>query len=290
MVTAHAIMHGDHHRLLAFNPKELPLALQLGGSDPSMLAAAAKIGESYGYTEINLNVGCPSDRVQAGRFGACLMKEPTLVAECVSAMNQAVSIPVTVKCRIGVDSHDSYESFYNFISTVKQAPCDTFIVHARKAWLKGLSPKQNRTIPPLMYDYVHKIKQDFPELEIINNGGIQDLDVDDKFKSLDGIMIGREAYHNSYHLIDVDKRFYGDDTISNTRAEVLMGFVGYVESSLGQGVKLHHILKHLAGLSHGIPGGASWRRELNKPSNHTLDDYQQLITAFPSESVQVLNK
>lgn len=288
MVTAQAINHGDHDHLLAFDPKELPLALQLGGSDPKLLAEAAKIGESYGYSEINLNVGCPSDRVQAGRFGACLMKEPQLVAECVAEMQHTVSIPVTVKCRLGVDNQDSYKAFYDFISIVGEAPCHTFIVHARKAWLKGLSPKQNRTIPPLMYEYVHQIKKDFSTLEIIINGGIKDLDAEDAFNTLDGIMIGREAYHNPYHLIDVDRRFYGDDSSSTSRVDALQGFSAYIQNALGQGVKLHHILKHLAGLSHGIAGGAKWRRNLNKPSNHTFQDYQSLIDTFPSELVKVL--
>lgn len=281
MITADALLNGDHKRLLAFSKEETPVALQLGGCSPEKLALASKIGEDFGYSEINLNVGCPSTRVQAGRFGAVLMKEPTLVRDCITAMVKSVNIPVTVKCRIGVDKEEGYEAFYDFINTVKEAPCNTFIVHARKAWLKGLSPKENRTIPPLKYEFVTRLKKDFPELEIIINGGIKDLDEVGAFKHLDGMMIGREAYHNPYHLIDVDKDFYQTNQTRMTRREILKAFEPYMVSRLEEGVKFSYIARHLSGLSHGIKGGARWRQYLNEKSNKTIHDYQKVLGAFP---------
>jgi tRNA-dihydrouridine synthase A len=285
MITAEAILNGEPNHLLAFSNEELPCALQLGGASPEKLAKAAVIGASYGYSEINLNVGCPSSRVQAGRFGACLMKEPTLVAECISAIKESVTIPVTVKCRIGVDKEASYDNFYSFIETVKKAPCQTFIVHARKAWLKGLSPKENRTIPPLQYDYVQAIKQSFNELEIIVNGGITDLDEKAQFSLLDGIMVGREAYRNPYHLIDVDRTIYEDNRESLQKADILCHYRPYVESCLVKGTKLPYLLRHLSGLSHCMKGGAKWRKLLNEQTNTTLSDYDLVCRAF-SEIVQ----
>ena len=217
MVTAQAVRHGNRGRLLGFDRREHPVALQLGGSDPALLAQAARVGADFGYCEINLNVGCPSDRVQSGRFGACLMAEPGLVADCVNAMAGAVDVPVTVKCRIGIDDQDDEEDLENFISTVARAGCGTFIVHARKAWLKGLSPKENREIPPLNYERVHGLKQRHPELTIIINGGLSGLDEAlTQLAHVDGVMLGRAAYHTPWLLHDVDQHFFGDDKIVET--------------------------------------------------------------------------
>jgi tRNA-dihydrouridine synthase A len=213
MVTTGAILHGNTERFLAFSETEHPVALQLGGSDPIALAECARRAETYGYDEINLNIGCPSDRVQSGRFGACLMAEPKLVANCVAAMRDAVSIPITVKTRIGIDNHDSYEHLTEFIDTVAQAGCELFIMHARKAWLHGLSPKENRDIPPLRYEVVRQLKKDFPHLTMIINGGIKTLgDAQQHMEFLDGVMLGRVAYHEPYLLADVDQIFYGHST------------------------------------------------------------------------------
>ena len=284
MITSHALLKGDHKRLLEFDDIEHPIALQIGGSDPSDLACVAKLGESFNYDEINLNVGCPSPRVQAGRFGACLMKEPETVARCVDAMIKVVNIPVTVKTRIGVDELDSYEAFYHFIKTVSQAGCNVFIVHARKAWLKGLSPKQNRTIPPLDYDFVHQIKRDLPHLEIIVNGGINDLDINNQFSSLDGMMIGREAYSNPYHLINVDEHFYEEKSKGRSRLDIINAFAPYAEKSLRKGLPVSVLLKHIYGLSHGLSGGSAWRRhcaELIKSYSKTKPSYSDFISRFP---------
>ena len=266
MVTTGALLHGDRQRLLRFDPDESPLALQLGGSDPEELAVCAKMAEDLGYDEVNLNVGCPSDRVQNGRFGACLMAEPELVAECVAAMRNAVSIPVTVKSRIGIDERDSYAELVNFIATVAGAGCATFIVHARKAWLKGLSPKQNREVPPLRYDVVYQLKQDFSHLRIVLNGGITTLEqAEDALRQgVDGVMMGREAYHNPYVLAEVDRRLFGsaDDVI--TRAEIIAKLLPYSERQLADGVRLHSITRHVLGLFHGEQGARSWRRHLSE--------------------------
>ncbi len=278
MIVSEAICHGDHHRLLDFSAHELPLALQLGGSNPKTLVKASRIASDYGYSEINLNVGCPSDRVQAGRFGACLMKEPELVADCISEMQQAVGIPVTVKTRIGVDEMDSFEAFYRFIDTVSKAPCHVFIIHARKAWLKGLSPKENRTIPPLKYDYVTEIKKAFPELTFIINGGITDLDESGQFYHLDGIMVGREAYNNPYHLIDVDGV---DSSRKLSRKAVLSEYHAHIAKELEKGVPLSYMLRHLLGLSYGIDGGRGWRRLVSANTHKTLADYEAICQAFP---------
>lgn len=283
MITSHAILNGDHHRLLSFKNIEQPVALQLGGSCPNDLAKVAKIGEDYGYAEINLNIGCPSPRVQAGRFGACLMKEPSLVADCIEAMQQVVDIPVTIKTRIGVDEQESYQEFYDFINILSKTSCNVFIIHARKALLKGLSPKQNRTIPEIKYDFAHKIKQDFPELEIIVNGAITDLDINNQFESLDGIMIGREAYHNPYHLLDVDSRFYNKPANTKTRIEILHSFAPFAQEALALGLPPSILLKHIYGLSHGLPGGSTWRRdcaELFQNSKKT-NSYMDFIEKFP---------
>jgi len=281
MVTTGAIIHGDKKRHLEFNDDESPLALQLGGSSPNDLAICSKIAEDYAYDEVNLNVGCPSDRVQNGRFGACLMAEPQVVAECVDAMQNAVSIPVTVKSRIGIDDLDSYEALVHFIATVSEAGCDTFIVHARKAWLSGLSPKQNREVPPLRYDVVQQIKQDFPQLEIIINGGIADLDkTKNLLQTLDGVMIGREAYHNPYILAEVDSLIYNQPSELKTRQEVVLELIPYIQNQLAKGVKLHSITRHILGLFHGIAGARAWRRYLSEYAPKSGADEQVVLQAL----------
>ncbi|KFI21336.1 tRNA-dihydrouridine synthase A [Nitrosococcus oceani] len=265
MVTAGALIHGNRARFLAYHKSEHPLALQLGGSHPEELALCAQMAEDYGFDEVNLNVGCPSNRVQSGRFGACLMAEPELVAECVAAMAQTTQIPVTVKTRIGIDEQDSYEALGHFISTVTQAGCRTFIIHARKAWLQGLSPKENREKPPLRYDVVRAIKQDFPQLTVIINGGITTLEeISEHLELLDGVMIGRAAYHNPYLLAQVDRNFYGDFHPFLTRHEIIEAFLPYVAEQLVQGVYLNHMTRHILGLFQGQPGARAWRRHLSE--------------------------
>lgn len=265
MITTGAIIHGDAKRHLEFNSEEHPVAIQLGGSNPDDLAECAKICEDYGYDEINLNVGCPSDRVQNGMFGACLMAKPELVAECMAAMNQAVQIPVTIKSRIGIDELDSYELLHKFISTVKSAGVETFIIHARKAWLSGLSPKQNREIPPLRYDIAYQLKQDFPELEIILNGGVTNLEQSQQhLEHLDGVMIGREAYHNPYCLAEADKVIYGESVEALTRQEIMDEFTEYVQQQLDSGIYLGHMTRHILGLFHAQPRGKLFRRYLSE--------------------------
>ncbi len=264
MVTTGAIIHGDKARHLGFNRQEHPVALQLGGSSVQDLALCSKIAEDYGYDEVNLNIGCPSDRVQNGRFGACLMAEPELVAECVAAMQDAVQIPVTIKSRIGIDDKDSYQELATFIATVAGAGCKTFIIHARKAWLSGLSPKQNREVPPLRYDVVQQIKQDFAGLEIIINGGIKTIEqVTALIPSVDGVMIGREAYHNPYLLAAVDGVFYQHETKVQTRQEVVLALLPYIQEQLAAGERLHSITRHILGLFHGVAGARAWRRHLS---------------------------
>jgi tRNA-dihydrouridine synthase A len=263
MVTAQAIVHGDRERLLGFDPAESPVALQLGGSDPAMLASAALTGANFGYAEINLNVGCPSDRVQSGRFGACLMAEPALVRNCVAAMRDAVQIPVTVKSRIGIDDHDDYGFLRDFIGTVAESGCNTFIVHARKAILAGLSPKQNREVPPLRYDYVYRLKTEFPHLSIMLNGGVRDLDsVRTHLARVDGVMIGREAYHNPYFLAELEHALHGLELPS--REAVMARYADYVEARLAEGVRLPSMTRHVLGLYLGKPGARRWRRQLSE--------------------------
>lgn len=281
MVTTGAILHGNPERHLQFNPEEHPVALQLGGSSPGDLARCAKIAEDYGYDEVNLNVGCPSDRVQNGRFGACLMAEPDLVAECVAAMRDAVSIPVTVKSRIGIDDLDSYDVLARFIQTVAGSGCETFIIHARKAWLSGLSPKQNRDVPPLRYDVVFQLKQDFPRLEIIINGGISSLAVaQELLTKADGVMLGREIYHNPYLLSQVDSQLFGDDDPIRSRQEVIQALIPYVQRQLQQGVRLNSIARHLLGLFHGVDGARAWRRHISENANRAGADEQVLLRAL----------
>ncbi|MDD2739178.1 MAG: tRNA dihydrouridine(20/20a) synthase DusA [Methylomonas lenta] len=281
MVTTGAILHGNPERHLQFNQAEYPVALQLGGSNPPDLALCAKIAEDYGYDEINLNVGCPSDRVQNGRFGACLMAEPALVAECVAAMRHAVSIPVTVKSRIGIDDRDSYAELTQFIGDVAASGCETFIIHARKAWLSGLSPKQNRHIPPLRYDVVLQLKQDFPQLEIIINGGIDTLDTClTLLNTVDGVMLGREIYHNPYLLSEVDHRLFGDHFPLKTRQELILALIPYVQQQLQQGVRLNTMARHLLGLFHGVDGARAWRRHISENANKQGADEHVLLRAL----------
>lgn len=270
MITTGAILHGDRERVLGFHPDERPLALQLGGSDPRELAECAAIATDYGYSEVNLNVGCPSDRVRTGRFGACLMAEPTLVADCVAAMGEAGPLPVTVKTRIGIDDHDDYEFLARFANAVGAAGCRTLIVHARKAWLQGLSPKENRNKPPLHYERVYRLKRDFPRLEIILNGGITDLDqVQLHLSHVDGVMLGRAAYHNPYLLAQVDSRFYADERTPLSRDEVIERLLPYAARQVAAATRLHHITRHILGLYQGVPGARAWRRHL---SEHAHDE------------------
>jgi tRNA-dihydrouridine synthase A len=265
MVTAEAILHGKRERLLAFSPEEHPVALQLGGSDPARLAEAAAIGEGYGYDEINLNVGCPSDRVQEGRFGACLMAEPALVARSVAAMRARVAIPVTVKCRIGIDDQDSEADLERFVTAVVDAGCRTFIVHARKAWLQGLSPKENREVPPLDYGRVYRLKAAHPELEIVLNGGIGSLEeAEAHLAHVDGVALGRAAYQNPYLLAEVDRRLFGAHEPAPTRRTVLEALLPYAERHVLGGGRLNNVTRHILGLYHGRPRARAFRRHLSE--------------------------
>ena len=265
MVTTGAALRGDRDWLLGYDPAEHPLALQLGGSDPADLARCARIAVEFGYDEVNLNVGCPSDRVQSGRFGACLMAEPDRVADCVAAMCAAVAVPVTVKTRIGIDERDSYAELVDFIGRVAAGGCAVFIIHARKAWLQGLSPRENREIPPLRYDVAHQLKRDFPDLTIVLNGGLTGLDqVVEQLAWFDGVMIGRAAYENPYLLAEVDARLFGDATPLLSRRQVIEAFLPYVERQLCRGTPLHSMTRHILGLFQGVPGARAWRRTLSE--------------------------
>jgi len=265
MVTADAVIHGDRARLLGFSDAEHPIALQLGGSDAKKLAQAAAIGAELGYDEINLNIGCPSDRVQEGRFGACLMAEPALVAQCVDAMGAVCRVPVTVKCRIGIDDQDGEADFQRFIDIVADAGCRTFVVHARKAWLKGLSPKENREVPPLEYGRVYRLKAARPDLEIVINGGIETIDaVEEHLRHVDGVMLGRAAYQNPYVLAEVDRRLFEDSAPMPERARVLAEMQDYAARHIAQGGRLSNISRHVLGLYHGRPRGKLFRRFLSE--------------------------
>ena len=265
MVTADAVIYGKREMLLGFSSQEHPVALQLGGSDPAKLGEAAWIGEQFGYDEINLNVGCPSDRVQEGRFGACLMAEPRLVADCVMAMRARVRVPVTVKCRIGIDQQDGELDFQTFIDTVSEAGCTTFIVHARKAWLKGLSPKENREVPPLDYARVIRLKTARPELTIVLNGGLATLDhAAEHGGQLDGVMLGRAAYQTPWLLADVDRRLFGAAPAVATRLAAMEALLPYVEAHLARNGRLNNIVRHVLGLFHGEPGARAFRRILSE--------------------------
>ena len=287
MITSAALIHGDRDHLLAFDASEHPLAIQLGGSEPQDLARCAAWAEQSGFDEINLNVGCPSNRVQSGRFGACLMLEPERVAACVAAMRQAVSVPVTVKTRIGVDEQDSYDELTRFVSLLQDAGMERLIVHARKGWLQGLSPKQNREIPPLRYDWVYQIKKDFPSLEIHINGGVATLDeVDTHLERVDGVMIGRAAYHNPYLLADIDCRYAGDINPPPGQHQIIEHLLPYIELELSLGTGLHQITRHILGLFQGRPGARSWRRTLSERSHQTgagIDVLKQALACVPPD-------
>lgn len=274
MMTTGSLIHGDGTRHLHFSPVERPLALQLGGAVPRDLALCTRMAENFEYDEVNLNVGCPSDRVHSGQFGACLMKTPALVGECVSAMREAVKLPVTVKTRIGVDHEDSYEALTNFIATVKAAGCQTFIIHARKAWLKGLSPRQNRTVPPLRYDVVYQLKRDFPELEIIINGGIKTLgEAETHLRQVDGVMIGREAYDNPFLLAEEPEL---------ARSQVVLDYLPYIAGQLSQGAPFWKMSRHLLGIFQGQKGAKQWRRQLSgwRKGPEKLPDLREAMLAL----------
>ena len=265
MVTTGAVLRGDRERFLAYDPAEHPLALQLGGSDPADLARCASIAADFGYDEVNLNVGCPSDRVQSGRFGACLMAEPDLVAECVAAMRAVVAIPVTVKTRIGIDDRDSYEALAEFVRRVAAGGCETFIIHARKAWLKGLSPRENREIPPLRYEVVYQLKRDFPNLTVVLNGGLTTLDqAVEQLDQVDGVMLGRAACENPFLLAGVDQRFFHASESPPSRHQVVAAFTPYISKQLRQGTPLHGMTRLMLGLFQGIPGARAWRRTISE--------------------------
>lgn len=287
MITTGALIHGDRDRYLQFNTQESPLALQLGGSNPEELSLCAKMAEDLGYDEVNLNVGCPSDRVQNNMIGACLMGHPDLVAECIDAMQNTVSIPVTVKHRIGIDDQDSYDELHHFVNTIAATGCSTFIVHARKAILQGLSPKENRDIPPLKYDVAYQLKKDFPSLEIIINGGIKTIDeclghVD----HLDGVMVGREAYQNPWLLSHVDQTLYGESENLLTRLQVVEAMIPYIEEEMSKGSYLGHITRHMLGIFHSMPGGKKFRRYISENAykpGATVEVLKQAISIVSSE-------
>lgn len=263
MLTTGAVLRGDRERLLGFDPFEHPVALQLGGCDPQALAESARIGEDFGYDEINLNVGCPSDRVQEGRFGACLMAEPALVAENVTAMKRIVSVPVTVKCRIGIDEQDPNEALFAFAGAVKAAGADALIVHARKAWLKGLSPRENREVPPLDYDCVYRLKAAHPEFEIVINGGVKGIEeAQAHLAHVDGVMMGRAAYQEPWRLLQVDPALFGEAPPFASAKEAAMALMPYIERELAAGARLHAITRHVLGLFHAVPGARAFRRHI----------------------------
>ncbi len=279
MVNTGAMLHnkqmvGNQKRHLAYHAFEHPLALQLGGSDPEALAQSAVMAEDAGFDEVNLNVGCPSDRVKSGHFGACLMAAPSLVADCVSAMKAKVEIPVTVKCRIGIDEMEGYQPLEHFVEVVSAGGCDTFIVHARKAWLQGLSPKENREVPPLKYDYVHRLKQEKPELTVVINGGVKTIKtVTEELAYVDGVMIGREAYNNPYMLARVDRDIYMDkDAAIKNREEIVDELCEYIDDEVAKGVILHSITRHILGLYQGCRGARAWRRHLSENAHGADSD------------------
>jgi len=282
MVNTGALLHnrqkvGSQKRLLAYHASEHPVAMQLGGSDPQALAACAVMVEEAGFDEVNLNVGCPSDRVKSGNFGACLMAQPELVADSVAAMQAKVKIPVTVKCRIGIDDMEAYQALEHFIDVVAQGGCQRFIVHARKAWLKGLSPKQNREIPPLKYDYVYRLKKEKPELNIIINGGIKTMETTlQQLVHVDGVMIGREAYNNPYMLAEVDQQVYQDAAAPvKNREEIVLQFCEYIDEEVARGTRLHSMTRHILGLYQGVRGAKAWRRYLSE--NAHADDADSTV-------------
>ncbi|MFT7109912.1 MAG: tRNA-dihydrouridine synthase A [Psychrobacter glaciei] len=290
MVTTGAIIHGDGgaQRFLGFNDEEHPVALQLGGSKPDELAQCAKIAEQFGYDEVNLNVGCPSDRVQNNMIGACLMGHPQLVADCIKSMQDACDIPVTIKHRIGIDDQDSYEQLHSFVKTIADTGCETFIVHARKAILQGLSPKQNREVPPLKYEFVKQLKQDFPQLEILINGGLQTIEqMKEVLEFSDGVMIGREAYHNPALLLEVDHEFYGHGKDTRELKAVIRNMYPYIDKHLSQDGKLAYITRHLLGLFNGLPGSRQFRRHLSEQAykkTATLQVIEDALAFMPDQA------
>ena len=281
MLHSNAILNGNTSKLLEYDQEEHPLAIQLGGSDPVSLAEASVISEEFGYKEINLNIGCPSTKVQKGRFGAVLMKEPGLVSKCISAMKKSVNIPVTVKCRIGVDDMDEDTYLDKFIKEVSFAGCETFIIHARKAWLKGLSPKDNREIPPLNYQRVYKLKDAFPDLNFIINGGIKTIEESlDHLQYVDGVMLGREAYNNPYILTEVDSSIFLENLNATSQGDILLKLLPYIQSEIEKGTKISHITKHLMGLFKGFNGAKNIRKYLVSLNNeiNPIDNYKYLLT------------
>jgi tRNA-dihydrouridine synthase A len=281
MVTTGALIHGDRERFLHFNAEEHPVALQLGGSDPSDLARCAKWAQEWGYDEVNLNCGCPSDRVQSGMFGACLMAHPQTVADGVKAMRDACTLPVTVKHRIGIDDMESYDQMLGFVGPIADAGCEVFIVHARKAWLQGLSPKQNREVPPLNYPWVYRLKKDMPQLTVVINGGIQTLDESQQhLQHIDGVMIGREAYQNPWMLAEVDSALFAMDKPAQSRDDVIAGLLPYVEQQLARGAHLNHITRHILGLYQGVPGARKFRRHLSENAYKKTAGLEVLQEAF----------
>jgi tRNA-dihydrouridine synthase A len=274
MVHANAVLRGDRQRLLGYSAHERPLALQLGGSEPEILAAATRIAQDEGFDEVNLNVGCPSDRVQSGRFGACLMREPALVAECIGAMRAAVTIPVTVKCRLGVDEQEDYVSLLEFIDAIAATGCDSFVVHARKAWLQGLSPKENREVPPLRYEQVYRLKQERPRLTIVINGGIVESQAaHEHLQHVDGVMLGRAAYHDPYVLHVLHGEIFEPHTAPRLRADLLRALEPYARAELARGTALKHLTRHVLGLFHGQPGGRLFRQILSEGAHRPDADW-----------------
>jgi tRNA-dihydrouridine synthase A len=292
MLTAQALVHGDGPRLLRFHPAEHPVALQLGGSDPALMAAAARQGATAGYDEININVGCPSDRVQSGQFGACLMASPDRVADCVRAMRAATDIPVTVKTRIGIDDQDSYDFLRQFIETVADAGCTTFIVHARKAILDGLSPKDNRQVPPLHYQRVYRLKREHPELAIVLNGGVTTTaQVLHHLEHVDGVMIGRQAYQDPWFLVELARAAGGGEEAAATRRAVVEEMRPYVERELAAGTELKHITRHMLGLFKGQPGARAWRRHLSESAHQPgagIEVIDQALASVPRRKYSTL--
>ena len=291
---ARAPLYGDDYRrggdpwgarlFAGFDASEHPVALQLGGSEPAKLVEAAKIGEAYGYDEVNLNVGCPSDRVQSGAFGACLMREPALVAECVAAMTDAVRIPVTVKCRIGVDDQDPNDALFTLVEKTAKAGCTIFIVHARKAWLQGLSPKENRTVPPLDYEIVYRLKQERPDLTIVLNGGLETIEQSvEQLEHCDGVMLGRASYGDPYLLASVDREIYGGKASTPSREEVAAAMSDYVKKQFLLGVRPHSVTRHMLGLYHGAPGARRWRRIISENAPIARDDILDRVLTVMNE-------
>lgn len=286
MITAAAIHHGDAQRLLRFDAAEHPVAIQLGGSDPALMTAAAVAAANAGYDGININVGCPSDRVQSGQFGACLMQRPALVAECFRAMSAAVDVPITIKTRIGIDDNDSYEYLRQFVDPLADAGCKTFVVHARIAILAGLSPKQNRSVPPLNYERVYRLKRDLPDVEVVLNGGVTNAEqVQDILQHVDGVMIGRQAYHEPYFLAELEQRFLGRSDLPH-RSEIVERMIPYIEKELAGGERLNRITRHMLGLFAGQPGARAWRRTISENA-HKPDAGPEVLLAAMENGVRV---